>query len=342
MESRGQKVEEPLVAQLPVNLRRETDTRVTNVVAILPVRLAGASPNPIRRLRQVSRSTSELKGSLAGLSQGAVITYTLLIQGAAQLGELLGLNQYIPPLGNILISNLPGPKQPLYLAGARMLEIYPISTIPPGMTMNITVFSYDGKMFFGMIAGYDAIPGLDELPGMLTDAMSDLEASVALIGKPQRGKPTGPPRAAQAARRAAAVAAEKKRAAKSAGPTPAQIAARAAARKKRGALAAEAGTGPKRAEKTAAAATSPAETTHRATPAKKAAAKKAGAGKPSAKKAAAKKPATSKRPAKKTTGRKKTTRKKSARKAASGTSAAQPAPRRASGKKTAGRASASG
>jgi WS/DGAT/MGAT family acyltransferase len=342
MESRGQKVEEPLVAQLPVNLRRETDTRVTNVVAILPVRLAGASPNPIRRLRQVSRSTSELKGSLAGLSQGAVITYTLLIQGAAQLGELLGLNQYIPPLGNILISNLPGPKQPLYLAGARMLEIYPISTIPPGMTMNITVFSYDGKMFFGMIAGYDAIPGLDELPGMLTDAMSDLEASVALIGKPQRGKPTGPPRAAQAARRAAAVAAEKKRAAKSAGPTPAQIAARAAARKKRGALAAEAGTGPKRAEKTAAAATSPAETTHRATPAKKAAAKKAGAGKPSAKKAAAKKPATKKRPAKKTTGRKKTTRKKSARKAASGTSAAQPAPRRASGKKTAGRASASG
>jgi WS/DGAT/MGAT family acyltransferase len=350
MESRGQKVEKPLVAQLPVNLRRETDTRVTNVVAILPVRLAGSSPNPVRRLRQVSRSTTELKGSLAGLSQGAVITYTLLIQGAAQLGEMLGLNDYIPPLGNILISNLPGPRQPLYLAGARMLEIYPISTIPPGMTMNITVFSYDGNMFFGMIAGYDAIPGLDDLPGMLTDAMSDLEAAVARIGQPKRGKPVAPPKAAEAARRVArqagSAAAGRKQPAGSpedteAGLTPAQKAARAAARRKRHKTAqAPAGNAGRSAAarkttaaKTAASGTSSTKSqgtakrkpAKRAADARKAPAKKSATKKAAAKRSSSRKTAPGKASAGKTASRKKTAKKKSStsgrRKTATGATA---------------------
>lgn len=236
LESQGEQVAEPLVAQLPVNLRSKSDKSISNVVGILPVRLAGASPNPVRRLRQISRSTNELKGSLAGLSQGAVITYTLLIQGASQLGELLGLNDYVPPLGNILISNLAGPRQPLYLRGARMLEIYPISTIPPGMAMNITVFSYNGHMFFGMIAGYDAIPGLNDLRSMIADSMADLEAAVSQIGKPARRKPTPPRKTGAARRRAAAAAGRAKKASTAAptgdAPTAAQLAARAAARKK--------------------------------------------------------------------------------------------------------------
>jgi WS/DGAT/MGAT family acyltransferase len=354
MESRGQKIEKPLVAQLPVNLRRESDTRVTNVVAILPVRLAGASPNPVRRLRQVSRSTSELKGSLAGLSQGAVITYTLLIQGAAQLGELLGLNNYIPPLGNILISNLPGPRQPLYLRGARMLEIYPISTIPPGMTMNITVFSYDGQMFFGMIAGYDAIPGLDGLPGMLADAMSDLEAAVTRIGKPQRGKPVAPPRAAEAARRAAS-SVKRKRAGKSAGGpeaglSPAQKAARAAARKKRrsaGAATAEK-TGRPAAEQETTPSAAPGETTvgkaRSAAKRKtgkstadtgKSAAKAATSGQPKTRKAPAKKARAKKAPAKKTSVKKSSAKTRPAKKASSKrTAGKKPSARKRASKKT--------
>jgi WS/DGAT/MGAT family acyltransferase len=299
LDSQGDRVTEPLVAQLPVNLRSKSDTSISNVVGILPVRLAGASPNPVRRLRQISRSTNELKGSLAGLSQGAVITYTLLIQGASQLGELLGLNDYIPPLGNILISNLAGPRQPLYLRGARMLEIYPISTIPPGMAMNITVFSYDGHMFFGMIAGYDAIPGLNDLRSMIADSMSDLEAAVSQIGKPARRKATSP-RKSQATKRQASPATERsKDASATSGPaetlTPAQMAARAAARRKMkkkgaagkaGATAKGRATSPARGNGTEPAGTSPGSAKGRPD-SKKAAAQSAGLKKTGGKKAGA-------------------------------------------------------
>jgi hypothetical protein len=90
----------------------------------------------------------------------------------------LHVSSLVPPAGNILISNLPGSPVPLYLRRARLEEIFPISTIPPDMVMNITVFSYDGRMFFGMIAGYDAMPQLQELRGYLQEALEALEHAV--------------------------------------------------------------------------------------------------------------------------------------------------------------------
>lgn len=168
----------PLVAQLPVNLRREGETSSTNILGIIPVRLAGVSRNPLKRLKEVHRSCAEMKDALFALSRDTVMAYTLLIQGAAVVGDLLHVSSLVPPAGNILISNLPGSPVPLYLRQARLEEIFPISTIPPDMVMNITVFSYDGRMFFGMIAGYDAMPQLQELRGYLQDALAGLELEV--------------------------------------------------------------------------------------------------------------------------------------------------------------------
>ena len=75
--------------------------------------------------------------------------YTLAIQGAAQAAELLGLGDAVPPLGNVLISNVPGPRETLYLWGAALEASYPLSAIPPGLAMNITVFSYRDKFDVG-------------------------------------------------------------------------------------------------------------------------------------------------------------------------------------------------
>ena len=105
------------------------------------------------------------KEEAVSMSQDTVSIYTLMIQGVAQAGEFLGMNETLPPLGNILISNVPGPRVPLFLWGAKLTSSYPLSAIPPGLAMNITIFSYDGKFDIGMIAGYDAIPDIDELAG---------------------------------------------------------------------------------------------------------------------------------------------------------------------------------
>jgi WS/DGAT/MGAT family acyltransferase len=179
---------EPLVAQLPVNLRRDGEGGITNILGIIPVRLAGDSRSPLKRLREVHRSCAEMKEAVSELSRNTVMAYTLLIQGVAVVGDLLGASSLLPPHGNILISNLPGSPVPLYLRGARLEEIYPISTIPPHMVLNITAFSYDGRMFFGMIGGYDAVPRLAELTDFLRDALQELEAEAvrALAGEGDR------------------------------------------------------------------------------------------------------------------------------------------------------------
>jgi diacylglycerol O-acyltransferase / wax synthase len=174
----------PLVAQLPVNLRRAGENSSTNILGIIPVRLAGVSRNPLKRLREVHRSTAEMKDALLALSRETVMAYTLIIQGAAVAGDLLHVSGLMPPAGNILISNLPGSPVKLYLRGARLEEIYPISTIPPDMVMNITVFSYAGQMFFGMIAGYEAMPHLPEMRVYMHEAMAALEQEVAALLTP--------------------------------------------------------------------------------------------------------------------------------------------------------------
>jgi hypothetical protein len=146
-------------------------------LAILPVTLGRAGQDPVRRLKAISRSAAEVKEDAAAMSPDAVSLYTLAMQGAAQAGELLGVAESLPPLGNILISNVPGPRVPLYLWGAKMVSAYPLSAIPPGLSMNITVFSYDGKFDIGLIAGYDAVPDIEALPQFVEEAFDALRSA---------------------------------------------------------------------------------------------------------------------------------------------------------------------
>ncbi|NGP54747.1 wax ester/triacylglycerol synthase family O-acyltransferase [Thioalkalivibrio sp. XN8] len=171
----------PLVAQLPVNLRRPGENSSTNILGIIPVRLAGVTRNPLKRLREIHRSTADMKDALLELSRETVMAYTLLIQGAAIAVDILHVSAMVPPAGNILISNLPGSPVKLYLKGARLEEVFPISTIPPDMVLNITVYSYAGRLFFGMIAGYEAMPHLPEVRGYLYEAMESLEEEVRAV-----------------------------------------------------------------------------------------------------------------------------------------------------------------
>lgn len=167
----------PLVAQMPVSLRREDNDEMGNQLAILPVTLGQAGQDPVRRLKRISQSCAEVKKDAASMSPTAVSVYTLAIQGVAQMSEMLGVAESIPPLGNILISNVPGPKVPLYLWGARMMSAYPMSAIPPGLSMNITVFSYGGKLDIGVIAGYDAVPDVDKVTEYIDESFQALKAA---------------------------------------------------------------------------------------------------------------------------------------------------------------------
>jgi hypothetical protein len=84
-------------------------------------------------------------------------------------------------LGNVLISNVPGPAVPLYIAGARILTMYPCSIPFHGSALNITVESYCDRMDFGLIACRRAVPDLPLLADGLARAFSELESAVPTL-----------------------------------------------------------------------------------------------------------------------------------------------------------------
>jgi hypothetical protein len=74
---------------------------------------------------------------------------------------------------NLVISNVPGPREPLYAAGAELLHYYPVSTIIDGQGLNITVQSYRDTLDFGLVAARDLVP---DLPDLLDAILDDLVA----------------------------------------------------------------------------------------------------------------------------------------------------------------------
>ena len=80
-------------------------------------------------------------------------------------------------MGNTLVSNVPGPKAHLYVNGARIEEMHPISTLPPSNLLNITLFSYAGDLYFGLIAT-DELPNLRRLGEYVQEAFTELENAV--------------------------------------------------------------------------------------------------------------------------------------------------------------------
>src|SRR4030088_3596244 len=79
------------------------------------------------------------------------------------------------PAWNLVISNVPGPQIPLYLAGARLVANYPVSVITDGMGLNITVMSYDGHLDFGIVGDRDLMPDVNLMIGWLGEELAELQ-----------------------------------------------------------------------------------------------------------------------------------------------------------------------
>jgi diacylglycerol O-acyltransferase / wax synthase len=173
----GVELDRPLTIQMPVNLRREGEKGAGNKIGIIQVELSPPTDDPYVRLRNIGFSLRNVRTMIDGVVPAAIETYTIVTGLVAQGAELLKLSDTLPPMGNTLVSNVPGPKHRLYLKGATMEEMHPISTLPPSNLLNITLFSYAGALYFGLIAT-DTLPGLRSLGTYIEQAFAELEASV--------------------------------------------------------------------------------------------------------------------------------------------------------------------
>jgi diacylglycerol O-acyltransferase / wax synthase len=158
--------EGPLVAAVPVSIRTEAEqgthgNRVSCVLAPLPTHLA----DPASRLQathQAMRAAKEHHDALpaALLTDIAQFSTPALANQASRLATRLRLLERVPPF-NVVISNVPGPTVDLYMCGARLEGLYPLSAIGDGVGLNLTVMGSKGKLDFGALADRDLVPDVD-------------------------------------------------------------------------------------------------------------------------------------------------------------------------------------
>ena len=169
--------DQPLTLQMPVSLAkagREENSSGGNEVALAWLNL-GTEKDPLARLEEIRASCHEVKENFVkALTPEAVTTLTILVAAIVQTITVTRIDGILPPAANVLISNVPGPQTTLYSGDARMLAFYPISTILPGIALNITVFSYDGVLFFGITSCRDVLPGMEESAEFINDAFNSL------------------------------------------------------------------------------------------------------------------------------------------------------------------------
>jgi len=180
LNEQGVVLKQPITIQMPVNLRQAGDHAAGNKIGIILVELSAPTDDAYVRLRNIGFSLRNVRVMVDGVVPSAIESYTLMTGITAQIAEMLNLSRKLPPMGNTLVSNVPGPKEHLYLMGARMEEMHPISTLPPSNLLNITLFSYAGQLNFGLIAT-DELPALDALGDYIQQAFSELELAVGAV-----------------------------------------------------------------------------------------------------------------------------------------------------------------
>lgn len=192
LEERGELPGRPLIAGVPVSVRHRGNWRASgNQIKFVRISLATNLEDPIRRLRHIHASMSRVKHEDKAtpanlLGDWAEVPAPALMMEVARLYENFCVTDYFSPPFNLIISNVPGPRSPLYFAGARVLANYPASIPYHGLGFNITVFSYQGSLDIGLTAHRGAVPDLDHFLQLWIDALALYEVSATQAVLPVR------------------------------------------------------------------------------------------------------------------------------------------------------------
>src|SRR4029077_15882198 len=130
--------------------------------------------NPAEALRKIAASMDDLKKS--GQAVGAQVLTNLAGFAPPTILSQAARLQARQPFFNLVVTNVPGPQFPLYLLGRRLESLYPVVPLAQRQALGIAVMSYDGHLGFGLLADYDALPGLEELE-------RDLELAGAAVAR---------------------------------------------------------------------------------------------------------------------------------------------------------------
>ncbi len=171
----------PLIAMVPVSLRSAADADAGgNQVGSVLCNLGTDVEDPAERIEIISESMRANKKVLAELPRLQVLALSALNMAPLALAGVPGFLSIVPPPFNIVISNLPGPAEQMYYGGARLDGGYPMSNIPDGQALNITLVNNAGNLDFGLVGCRRSLPHLQRLLAHLESALKDLEVAAGV------------------------------------------------------------------------------------------------------------------------------------------------------------------
>jgi len=182
-----------LVAAVPISLREKGNANADNQASMSFISLGTNIADTQKRLAHVKAATAAMKHTMGGLKSVLPTDFPSLgipwlIEAATALYGKARVADRIPQVANLVISNVPGPPVPLYMAGARMVTNYPASIVVHGLALNITVQSYDQCLDFGLMADAAAMPDVRALAEAIHIAFDDLRA----LPRPGEDDPDAP------------------------------------------------------------------------------------------------------------------------------------------------------
>lgn len=170
----------PLIAMVPASVR-DDDSSMSNRITMILANLGTHKEDPLERLAIVRRSVQNAKEKFKRMNSNQILNYSAFVYSAAGLNIASGLLPKRQAF-NLVISNVPGPHEPLYWNGARLDALYPASIILDGQALNITMTSYLDKLEVGLTACRNALPKMQNLLTHLEEEIQRFEAIVGVEG----------------------------------------------------------------------------------------------------------------------------------------------------------------
>lgn len=163
----------PLIAMVPVSLRKD-DSHSGNQISMILANLGTHKGDPLERLEIIHRSVQNAKERFGRMKPNEILSYSGLVYSLAGLNLVTGA---IPTRQafNLVISNVPGPREPLYWNGAKLDALYPASVLFDGQALNITLTSYQNKLEVGITACRHALPRIQSLLALLEEEILTFE-----------------------------------------------------------------------------------------------------------------------------------------------------------------------
>jgi diacylglycerol O-acyltransferase len=173
--------ETPLVAMVPVSLRTQDEQDAGgNMVGTILCNLATDTADPAKRLDAINTSMRDNKKVFAELPRTQALALSAFLMSGIALALVPGFVSSAPPPFNIVISNVPGAREPMYWKGARLDGNYPLSIALDGQALNITLTNNADNLDFGLVGCRRSVPHLQRLLTHLEDSLTELEQAVGI------------------------------------------------------------------------------------------------------------------------------------------------------------------